>query len=199
MNPLQLYFNSLKKSSINPVGNITYATWNSSDKDSNITLTNNNLTATSTNTSNQACRSTIGKSTGKWYIELIINGTIVNSVSHGIETTSESLSALCGATTAGYGYNDVGQKKYNNVDSSYGTALANGDILSILINLDYKQISWRRNNTNFGVAFDGLSSSIFYVAFSSGFGINSVTANFGASPFTYPVPFGYNPGLYDIN
>lgn len=26
--------------------------------------------------------------------------------------------------------------------------------------------------------------------------INAFTANFGASPFVYPVPPGFNPGLY---
>lgn len=184
--------------SIGWMGNIavTFATWDSGAKDAAITLSNGDLTATATNTSNQAVRSTIGKSSGKWYIELIINAAIVNSISHGVETTSESLSALCGATTAGYGYNDVGQKKTNNVDSAYGTALSNGDKLGILLNMDDGEISIRRNNTDFGVMFTGLSGT-FYMAFSSGFGANSVIANFGASAFTYSVPAGYNAGLYN--
>ena len=174
----------------------TYATWNPLDKAAAITLSADLLTATADNTTTENCRSTIGKSTGKWYWEYTINAAVVNSTSHGVETSAELLSVLCGATTAGYGYNDVGQKKTNNVDSSYGTACVNGDILSVLLNMDAGEISMRRNNTDFGVMFTGLSGT-FFAAFSSGFGANSIRANFGASAFTNTVPSGYNAGLYN--
>lgn len=174
----------------------TYATWNPADKAAAITLTNNNLTATADNTTTENCRSTIGKSTGKWYWEYTINAAITNSISHGVETTAELTSALCGATTAGYGYNDVGQKKNNGVDSAYGTAPANGDVLGILLDMDNGQISVRRNGTDFGIMFSGLSGT-YYAGFSSAFGANSVVANFGATAFAQSLPAGYNSGLYN--
>ncbi len=45
-----------------------YATWSPSDKGSNITLTNSNLTATGAASlgAQEQVRATIGKSTGKW-------------------------------------------------------------------------------------------------------------------------------------
>ena len=173
----------------------TYATWNPSDKNAAITLSNGNLTATATAASTQNCRSTIGVSTGKHYFEITISSSIANSTSHGVQTASEALTVLCGETVAGYGYNDVGQKKHNAVDAAYGGTPTNGSVIGVLLNMTDGEISFRLNNTDYGVAYTGLSGT-FYAGFSSGFGANSVTANFGATPFVYSVPAGYRAGLY---
>lgn len=172
-----------------------YAIWNQGDKNAAITLSNNSLTATATNASTQNVRSTIGKSTGKWYFEITITATVASSISHGVEKITELTTALCGATTAGHGYNDLGGKQYNNTSTAYGAVPVNGDVISVLLNLTDGEVSFRLNNTDYGVAFTGLSGT-FYAGFSSGFGANSVTANFGATAFVYSVPSGYNSGLY---
>ena len=51
------------------------------------------------------------------------------------------------------------------------------------------------NNVSQGVMYSGLSG-IFspYMSLSNS---ESLTVNFGATPFAYPVPSGYNEGLYD--
>lgn len=188
--------NSTNSATVNYTKNRVYAIWNQGgDKNPAITLSNGNLTATATNASTQNVRSTIGKSTGQHYFEITITSAISNSTSYGVQTMAESLSALCGATAAGYGYNDIGDKKHSGVDAAYGTAPANGDVIGVLLDMTNGEISFRLNNTSFGVAYTGLSGT-FYAGFSSGFGANSVTANFGATSFVYSVPSGYNAGLY---
>jgi len=154
---------------------VTYATWNPSDKAAGITLS--------------------GKSSGKWYFELTVTAAPANSTSHGVKNSTEVNTVLVGDTTNGYGYNDIGDKKYNGVDTAYGAAPVNGTVIGVLLNMDDGEISFRHNNTSYGVAFTGLSGT-FFAAMSSGYGANEVTANFGASAFVYSVPAGYNSGLY---
>jgi hypothetical protein len=174
---------------------VTYATWNSADKAAGITLSGSDLIATASDADVYAVRSTIGKSSGKWYFELTYTAALSNSTSLGVMNTTALLTALCGDDTNGYGYNDIGQKKYNGVDSAYGGTPANGSVVGVLLNMDDGEISFEWNDNAYGVAFTGLSGT-FYIAFSSGYGANEVTANFGASPFVYSVPAGYNSGLY---
>jgi len=175
---------------------VTYATWDPAAKASGITLSNFDLTALASNADTYSVISTIGKSSGKWYCEVTYDSAIVNATSIGVRLNSESLTSLVGSSTSGYGYNDVGQKKTNGADTAYGGTPANGSVIGILLNMDDGEISFRWNNNDYGVAFTGLAGT-FYVGFSSGFGANQVTANFGAGAFVYPVPAGYNSGLYN--
>lgn len=56
-------------SSYGAVVGTTYATWNPADKSADITLSLGNLKATQTTSSWDSVRSTIGKTSGKWYWE----------------------------------------------------------------------------------------------------------------------------------
>jgi hypothetical protein len=174
-----------------------YATWDPAAKASGITLSGGDLTALASDADVYSVISTIGKSSGKWYCEVTYNTLVAaTATSIGVRLNSESLTSLVGSSTSGYGYNDVGEKKTNGVDTSYGGTPANGSVIGILLNMDDGEISFRWNNNDYGVAFTGLSGT-FYVGFSSGYGANQVTANFGASAFVYSVPAGYNSGLYN--
>lgn len=179
-----------------PTSSQTFATWDSAAKAATITLTNGDLTAESDGSTVDAVRTTISKATGKHYIELFLNVKGGLSLSVGARTSAETTAQLVGATASGYGYTDTGEKKTNGVDSGYGTAPATGQTIGVLLNLTDGEISFTLENVNQGVAFTGLSGT-FFIAFSSGFSANRITANFGASAFTYPVPSGYNAGLYN--
>jgi hypothetical protein len=169
----------------------TYATWNPSDKNAGITLSNGDLTA-SFSANNQAVRATLGKSAGKWYWECYVQAGIFV----GIGTDAASLSAHVGATATGWSYygSGGGTTKYTNgILSVYGAAFTTGDTIGVALDMDAGTIVFYKNGVSQGTAFSGLTGTIFpMISFSSG----STTANFGRRPFTYVVPEGYNAGLY---
>lgn len=168
-----------------------YSTWNPSDKSATITLSGGNLLATSDGSVVDSVRSTIGKSSGKWYWEIELTTFVVDSMAIGIRTSAESLATLCGDTTGGFGYNEFGEKRTNAVDTSYGIALAPGDIVGVAMDLDVGTLSFLVNNSSQGVAFTGIPAATYYACYSSGFSTNEITANFGATGFTYTPPSGY--------
>ena len=160
-----------------------------------VTLSGSNLVVTFSDADIYRTVSDIGKSSGKWYFEIKVTATPANSYSVGIATPSETTGQI-GSTNFGYGYNDVGQKKHNDVDVSYGGTPVINDVIGVLLNMTDGEISFRLNNTDYGVAYTGLSGT-FYAGCSSGYGANQFTFNFGASAFAYSVPSGYNSGLYN--
>lgn len=187
---------------------MAYATWNPSDKGASLTLSNGNLSA-NVATDWQCVRSDLSKSSGKWYWEITLDdiesGWYANI---GIATSSASLSAEPGNDAYGWAYLMVnGQKKNNGSASSYGsTCDTNGDIIGVALDLDNGKIWFSKNGTwqnsgdpaaGTGEAFSGLSGTFF--AFVGLKNNNDITANFGASSFSYTVPTGFNSGLEDEN
>ena len=182
----------------------TYATWNPSDIAGSIILSNGNLT--SDINSQGGARSTIGKSSGKWYWEI---GVGIN-VDDGGDTVS-GIGVMTGTAYLGnevgnfgadeWGYNMKGGlsfKETNGIFTAYGSAFGNGNILGIALDMDNGTIELYNNGTSQGLAFSGLSGTI-YAGVGSQSQVNAhwiVTANFGASAFAYSVPSGYNSGLY---
>src|ERR1017187_1208825 len=95
-----------------------YATWNPSDKDAGIGLTNGNLTATYTNTSTGLIRSTISKTTGIWYWETHIDARDDANARIELGLADSSLaiatSGQIGGTTDSQAYLSQGLSTYNN-------------------------------------------------------------------------------------
>lgn len=174
------------------IGSQVFAKWNSADKSANVTLSNNDLTA-ARNGGTGTVRSTVGKSTGKWYWEITLN-TAGNAVL-GIAKNSASLSTVVGSDVNGYGmFVDDGTKLNNGPVGAYGSACANGDIIGVAMDLDAGTVTLYKNNVSWGVMFSGLSGT-FYAAYSCESLTSQVTANFGETTFTYTPPSGHT-GLY---
>jgi len=170
---------------------VTYATWNPSDKAPNVTLSNGNLTAVGLS-SGDCVRATVGKSSGKWYWEVTTAGTI-NSFGVGVTTSGTTITIAFTDAATGYGVIDIGWKGNNgSYTAGYTSAYSTGDIMGILLDMDAGTIEIRRNGVANSVMFSGLTGT-FYPAVQ---GYTNLTANFGASAFTYSVPSGYNSGLY---
>lgn len=175
---------------------ITYATFNPADTNANVTLSGGNLVASPNSGSWGTTRTTISKTSGKWYWEYTLSGASM-SVMSGSALSTFVLSNPLGTTVTSdaWGYFVNGQKYYNNVNTAYGAAYTYGDVISVLLDMDAGSIAFYKNGVAQGTAFTGLSGSMFgavSVVTSGG----SVTANFGASAFNYSVPSGYNAGLY---
>lgn len=190
----------------------TFATWNASDKDGDITLSNGNLKATAAAIGSwQAARSTIGVSSGKWYWEYTINAVDANrDQEQGIALSSADLAAADfggGQGSAGncyvyYGFN--GTKLNGNSSAAYGNTYTTNDVVDVALDLDNGKIFFGKNGTwqNSGdpvagtnAAYTGVSGT-YFAACSFNQGTQALTANFGATAFANTVPTGFNPGLY---
>ncbi len=191
--------------------NRTYAVLNPSDKGSNLTLSNGNLTVNTSGGVNMV-RATQGKSSGKWYWEVYINSMPTGQIIMGVAMAAASLSTYPGAqvydATYGvmsYGYgsggagNGVGYRYVQgspvNVGSGYGT----GNTVGFHLDMDAKTLQVYVNGVS-QCPFSSLDVSTGYGTFFPAIAIITateyVTANFGASAFNYSVPSGFNPGVY---
>lgn len=173
----------------------TYATWNPSDKGTNLTLSGGNLTAT-VGAGGGAVRSTIGKSSGKWYWEVTRNAGGTDCVI-GIANSSAGLNAAIGLDANGWGYIGSNGNKLNNSSSvAYGATYASTDVIGVALDMDAGTVVFYKNNVSQGTAYTGLTGTIF-AAFGTGNTGDNVTANFGATALTYSPPGGFNAGLYN--
>lgn len=169
------------------VVSFTYATWNPADKDASITLSGGDLTAVGAGTG--SVRSTIGKSTGKWYWELLVNST--GSQVAGIIPGSEALNTLPGYTMNGWGYSNAGQILNNATLIVSAASYTSTNTIGVALDMDTLTIKWYLNNSL--IDTETIASGTYYAI--TGWNAN-MTANFGATAFTYSAPVGYNAGLY---
>lgn len=176
---------------------LVFATWNPSDKAANLALSGGNLTVTQSTAQWDTLRSTIAKSSGKWYWEITcVSGFSGTSVMTGIADATTGLANhfLADGTGTAYGYQSANGNKQPN--AAYGASYTNGDVIGVAFDATGGTIVFYKNNASQGTAFTGISGT-FYAAmsmFSSATPV--ITANFGATALTYTPPAGFNAGLY---
>lgn len=181
----------------------TYATWNPDDKSAYYNLSNGNLTATSASSSWKSARGTIGKSSGKWYWEITIN--VGNAQMIGVGNVGANINGYCGVDAYGWSYHYYGRKYHSGSYSAYGDSFTAGAVIGVALDMDNGKLWWSKNGvwqgsgdpeTGANPAYSGLSGAI-YPMVSSNVNGNQVTANFGASSFSYSAPSGFNSGLFE--
>ena len=177
-----------------PTPPVTYATWNPADKDTYITLSWWDLVATDTiSWPWSAVRSTIGKSSGKWYWELTITDFQVQQ-NVGIAWWTYPLNSQLGIGDS-YAYSSSSYKYHEPDYPAYWASWTEWDIIGIALDMTGGTLEFFKNGASQWVAYTWLSWT-YYAAF-SGTRINDiVTANFWASAFTYSPPAGFNAWLY---
>lgn len=140
--------------------------------------------------------SNISKSTGKWYWEVTITANDSSSSQHYLGV--ESAVTLSGIRWNWDGYPDGEVFKMLNGSASIPSprpiAPLIGETLGFALDADAGLMSVRFPDGN-SVAVAGMTGSPFTASFYVALAANG-TVNFGASDFTYPVPVGYNSGLY---
>lgn len=171
----------------------TYATWNPSDKGTSITLSNWNKTVVNTTASWNMVRSTIWKSSWKWYWEVTANSS--TAMIMGIANSSWNLLSYVGSDINGWGWSEISMK-YNNWSwTAYGANYTTNDVIWIALDMNAGTLIFYKNNTSQWTAFTGLTGTI-YAAVGS---INSsqTTTNFWSTALTYSPPAWYNAWLYN--
>ena len=180
---------------------VTYATWNPSDKDAWVTLSNGNLTAVATANARKSARATLAKSTGKWYREVKLDSNATNwHFMAWVCTSWATLSNYISVTSNWWVfYEDFAATpyKWNAWFAWYGSEFVPWDILWIALDIWAWSLTFYRNNTSMWVAFASWVTGTLYPAISVYWTGSFVTANFGATTMAYSPPSWYNQWFYN--
>jgi hypothetical protein len=182
---------------------------------SNVTLSNNDLTATHSNTTgNSGVRSAAVKNSGSFNIEFTTTNWAATGGCVGLITAAGTLTNfVTDGTNCIAIYRSNGAIWSNGANSTLTLgAIVNGDIVQIAINFTSQKV-WARKapsgnwngqvigsqnpeNGTGGVSFSSFAATTLApaVGFGAGAANDVVTANFGASSFTGAVPDGFTPG-----
>ncbi|PYE51670.1 hypothetical protein HUB98_06515 [Paenibacillus barcinonensis] len=166
-------------------------TLNPSDMGPSNTLSNGNLTVVST-AGNTSVRATHGRSSKKWYFETKIDSGS-NSIGIGISNKNMPVNSNILSNMNQRLYYCANGNKYPDA-VLYSEASAIGDVVGVLIDLDNGALEFRRNNKSLGISNTDIKTlgEIYPFVLSGIATSKSVTFNFGATPFKYPLPIGYN-------
>lgn len=177
---------------------VTYATFDPSNgREGTILLQPDKLTITWCGGWTFATvRSTIGKSSGKWYFEVTCTNTVATMLGIGLSTTTwyswETIESFGYYSNNGFKYNTQPWEAYGNNFTSWT------NVIGIMMDMDSGTLTFTWNWTSQGVAFTWITWEYFFRL--SMINTNDYcVANFWETPFTYPVPSGYNSGLYTVS
>ena len=167
-----------------------FATGNILSPYANRTISDGNLTITSTTTQWTNICSTIGVSSGKWWIELKhTTGSYggLGIVSPFPQTENNVIGDFSAPVIQQIGYVAAsGDKKINNSTSSYGsTWVGTGDIVNMSLNLDDNELKFYKNGTvqDSGTAI-AISSGYTYFVGTSNYNSSGSSFNFGNPAFS---------------
>lgn len=171
-------------------GGVVPTTLDPAQKGPSITLSNGDLTLTSTGGWNNV-RGTQSRSSGKYYWEVTPSA---GDGGIGVSNASGNLASYLGATANSLGYTNDGTI-YPTFDSSPG-AYVGGNVIGVAVNLDTDKIWFAKNGAWTGnpVAGTGgstiapLGADVFPAVASVN---NPLTVNFGSTPFAHAAPTGF--------
>ncbi len=127
-----------------------YCTWNPTWKDSTLTISDGNLKVSSASNSNGLSTGTIAVSSGKWYWEATIGGS-VSLWAVGIIKTSVATPNYTSLTSgSSYAWNNASTKYNGQTGTSYGATYTTGDVLGVALDLDGGTITFYKNNVSQG-------------------------------------------------
>jgi hypothetical protein len=185
---------SVDQSTDTPTNN--FATFNSI-KFTGGDLTQGNLELDSTSASWKTRNSTIGVSTGKWYMEFKM-GTILDDQS-GVAIVSDltldgNFPASDATRSPAIAYNSEGKKWVNGTGTaSYFATMTSSDVIGIALDMDNGTVQFYRNGSTTGnpINLSDAFTSANYPLFFAGalYNTRDMQANFGSPP--YSVTGGY--------
>lgn len=180
-------------------------TWNSADKNASVTLSDSDLTAESAVGSYVCVRSIRSKTWGKLYCEfLAVDGANGVGPEIGVATSGASLSNYVGSSSLSWGFffgmgDTTAKKQHNGGGTAHGYGYgADGDRLMLALDFNAGKIWFGKNGAwqesgdpaaGTGEAFSNVALVPLFIIASVR--TSKVTANFGATAFTYTPPTGF--------
>lgn len=159
-------------------------TWNPNDKDTKITLSNNNLTASCT--AYGLVRSTDYKTSGRWYFEVRVT-SFTNHLDIGVGNKLEALTGYAGATINSVGYASNGGIYWNGLKVNNLPTFSN-NLIGIIVDIEDNYISFYKDGVRvhkFPVDLKSMGEIYAMVSGANSTGTRVSTVNFGASTFAY--------------
>jgi hypothetical protein len=169
------------------------------NKGSAITLTNNNLTMTTSSV--QSVRATNFVTSGKYYCEVTLQTS--NRQQIGVVTSAAAMSSYIGQGSYGWDWGAYDAGRYHNGSSAgaYGTAGTVGDIIGLMLDMDNGYVFLSKNgimmgggnpNTLASPAHSGLNGLTLAFAVGAGSATSTAaTVAFSPSQWGYSPPAGY--------
>lgn len=154
----------------------------------------------SVSTSQYGCTiSDIGKVTGKWYFEVICIDASQKATLFGVvNTATYNKNIYPGAPGNGWCYYFYNGGIYtNDIVVPYTANPTYNQWVGCYFDADAKTVGFIYNGVDYGIAFTGLIGTL-HAIIGNGSSVRDgiQTINFGATPFAYNPPAGYNRGLY---
>jgi len=195
-------------------------TWDPSAKGANITLSGSNLVATSTSTASSSTHGTggyIGSSALLLYYEATATTVqgVGNSWGAGISSNGSGLAQYLGQSSIGTGLYQNGKVFNNALAGTTIFTFASGAVIGIAVNFTAQKLWFTINGTTWNNAaigsqnpatntggittiannnpfiVSGVYQTVVPCCGTTGNTTNVVTANFGATAFSYAVPSGF--------
>lgn len=126
---------------------------------------------------------------GKWQYELQLETKGVMQVGWAMANCKFSSEIGVGDTIKSYAYDGNRMRKWNVSTNTYGESWLSGDIIGSTVDLDKGTICFYRNGRSLGEAFTDIQMGpghAYFPAVSLAFN-EILVANFGGTPFKYPV------------
>ena len=158
-------------------------------KGTNVTLSNGDLTAT-TSASSFAENNTFSEvaiTDGNIFFEVTVDvaGDAFNRFI-GFSTNNTDQANYIGAGVNGYTYYGDGNK-YNNGASAYGASYTAGDVIGCRYSYVTGEVEFYKNGVSQGIAWTITAGTTLYMAQTLYANTSAHTANFGETAFAYPV------------
>lgn len=158
--------------------------WNPSDKANTVTLSNSNKTATIAPAGATSVRGTVGKSTGKWYYEVLVGGGEFNMI--GLGRATSDIDSYPGSDSTSVGYYSNGTKFGGNDNGSAGASYATGDRIGVAIDADTGTVRYYKNGAQQGNPAVVSTGFAYFPMVGNGGGGNPTILTLQDTP-TYPV------------
>jgi hypothetical protein len=195
----------------------SFAVWSSTNKSSNVTLTNGNLTFTGIAGNNGIGIATVGKSSGKWYWEITVDsaaagGNEFAGVTNVVPVSGNTSRLGLVANSIAYRQNSGGTSycylvwvggSFTTQGTGCTTDIVKNDVLSFALDMDALSFTMYLNGNIINTAVAGLPAGTWYPACQSDGLRGSGTANFGQNSWSGTTAslrstlsgLGYNIGL----